>query len=134
MKQILPMLFLAAASAMAQTGDVAQVINVQPRIVTVNQRQCQQQEVGVNNSSSDGAIGALAGAALGSTVGGNNRDRLAGGVVGALIGGVVGNNVGQQSAHTEVREVCRIVPISMQQGSIVTFSYHGVLFTQQFAQ
>lgn len=110
--------------------DVAQVISHQPRYITVQQQQCGVQEVVRDNRGQDGTIGALAGAAIGSTVGGNNRDRLAGGVVGALIGGAIGNNIGQESARVEQRQVCRFVPITVQQGEIVTFSYQGRTFTQ----
>jgi uncharacterized protein YcfJ len=120
--------------AFAQTSDVAVVVSVQPRMVTVTQRQCGMQEVVRDNSRGDTTIGALAGGAIGSTIGGNSRDRLVGGVAGALIGGAIGNDIGKDSARAEMREVCRYVPVTMQQGSIVTFNYHGQMFTQQFAQ
>jgi len=136
MKQTLASLILLSlgVTAFSQTVDVATVVNVQPRYVTVRQQQCQQQEVVRDNSRADGTIGALAGAAIGSTIGGNNRDRLAGGVVGALVGGAIGNDVGRDNAQAEVRNVCRFVPVTVQQGSVVTFNYHGQMFTQSFQQ
>jgi uncharacterized protein YcfJ len=132
MKKLLIVTALLTGSAMAQTPppDVAMVINVQPRFVTVQQKQCEVREVVRDNSRGDATIGALAGGAIGSTIGGNSRDRLVGGVVGALIGGAVGSEVGKDSARAEMREVCRIIPIQVQQGRVITFDYHGQQFTQ----
>ena len=62
------------------------------------------------------------------------RDRLVGGIAGALIGGAIGNEAGRDSARAEVREVCRYVPVTIQQGSTVTFNYRGQVFTQSFGQ
>lgn len=136
MKKLILSILLATTclGTFAQTLDVATVISVQPRFVTVQQRQCEMREVVRDNSRGDSTIGALAGGAIGSTIGGNSRDRLVGGVAGALLGGAIGNEVGKDNARTEVREVCRMVPVTLQQGSVVTFSYHGQVFTQQFAQ
>lgn len=39
-------------------------------------------------------VGALAGAAIGSQIGGSTRSRVAAGVAGAVIGGMVGNRIG----------------------------------------
>jgi outer membrane lipoprotein SlyB len=131
MKKIITILTsLICFGALAQ--DVATVLSHQPRIVTVQQQQCGVQEVVRDNRGQDSTIGALAGAAIGSTVGGNNRDRLAGGVVGALIGGAIGNNVGQESSRVEQRQVCRFVPVQIQQGEWVTFTYQGRTFVQEF--
>jgi len=128
------LLATVGVGAVAQNLDVATVVSVQPRYVTVQQRQCEMREVVRDNSRGDSTIGALAGGAIGSTIGGNSRDRLVGGVAGALIGGAIGSEIGKDGARAEVREVCRMVPVTMQQGSIITFNYHGQLFTQQFAQ
>jgi len=132
MKKLLIVTALMASSAMAQTPppDVAMVVSIQPRYVTVQQRQCEVREVVRDNSRGDTAIGALAGGAIGSTIGGNSRDRLVGGVAGALLGGAIGNSVGQDSAHIEQREVCRMIPVQIQQGRAITFDYHGQQFTQ----
>ena len=78
----------------AHAEDVATVVSVQPRLVTVQQRQCSIQEVVRENDTTGGKIvGGVAGAAIGSTIGGNSRDRLVGGVVGGLLGGAIGNEV-----------------------------------------
>jgi uncharacterized protein YcfJ len=135
MKKLLILTLLFTGLAQAQTiVDSAQVVNMEPRFVTVQQRQCQLQDVVRDNSRGDATIGALAGGALGSTIGHNSNDRLAGGVIGALIGGAIGSDVGRDSARVEQREVCRYIPVTMQQGSIVTFSYRGQIFKQAFAQ
>jgi hypothetical protein len=135
MKKLFVLILLLAGIAHAQsTSEFAQVINVQPRYVTTYQKQCEMREVVRDNSRGDATIGALAGGVLGSTIGHNSNDRLAGGVVGALIGGAIGSDVGRDSARAEVREVCRQVPVTIQQGSTVTFNYRGQVFTQSFAQ
>jgi len=132
MKKLLPLLAVFVATA-AMAQEVATVVNVQPRYVTAQQRQCEMREVARDNGANT-AIGAVAGGAIGSTLGRNSNDRLVGGIAGALIGGAIGNEVGRDGARAEVREVCRVVPVTVQQGSIVTFSYRGQVFTQAFAQ
>jgi uncharacterized protein YcfJ len=119
----------------AHAEDVATVVSVQPRLVTVQQRQCSIQEVVRENDTTGGKIvGGVAGAAIGSTIGGNSRDRLVGGVVGGLLGGAIGNEVAKGPATIEQRQICSYVPVTVQQGRIVTFNYQGMTFTQQFPQ
>ena len=109
------------------------VMSVQPRLVTVNQQQCQIQEVVRDGNTGSGTtIGAVAGGLLGSTLGGNRNDHLAGTVIGALIGGAIGNEMSREPARVEQRQVCRYVPVQVQQGEIVTFNYRGRVFTQTF--
>jgi uncharacterized membrane protein YeaQ/YmgE (transglycosylase-associated protein family) len=79
-----------------------------------------------------GTIGAVAGGLLGSTLGSNRNDQLAGTVIGALVGGAIGNEVGREPTRIEQRQVCRYIPVQIQQGEIVTFSYRGRVFTQTF--
>ena len=136
MKKLLLISMLAVfGTAQAQTAEVATVVSVTPRFVTVQQRQCSVQEVVRENDTTGGkVVGGVAGAAIGSTIGGNSRDRLVGGVVGALIGGAVGNEVAKGPDTVEQRQVCRYVPVTVQQGSVVTFNYHGQIFTQVFNQ
>lgn len=126
-------LLVAGTSVLAQ--DVATVVSVQPRYVTVQQKQCTVQEVISQHDGTEGkVIGGLAGGAIGSTIGGNSRDRLVGGVVGALVGGAIGNEVSKGSPTVEQRQVCSIVPVTVQQGRIVTFNYQGMTFSQTFPQ
>jgi uncharacterized protein YcfJ len=109
------------------------VMSVQPRLVTVNQQQCQIQEVVRDGNNGSGTtIGAVAGGLLGSTLGSNRNDHLAGTVIGALIGGAIGNEMSREPARVEQRQVCRYVPVQVQQGEIVTFNYRGRVFTQTF--
>ena len=129
MKKLLTILLALPLSVAAQ--DVY-VVNVQPRMITVQQQQCNMQEFHREGSSGSGTVGAVAGGLLGSTLGSNRNDQLAGTVIGALIGGAIGNEVGRDSARIEQRQVCRYVPVQVQQGEIVTFSYRGRVFTQTF--
>ena len=129
MKKLLTILMALPLSVAAQ--DVY-VVNVQPRMITVQQQQCNMQEFHREGSSGSGTVGAVAGGLLGSTLGSNRNDQLAGTVIGALIGGAIGNEVGSDSARIEQRQVCRYVPVQVQHGEIVTFSYRGRVFTQTF--
>jgi len=129
MKKLLTILLALPLVATAQ--DVY-VVNVQPRLVTVQQQQCNMQEFHREGSPASGAVGAVAGGLLGSTLGSNRNDQVAGTVIGALIGGAIGNEVGREPARIEQRQVCRYVPVQVQQGEIVTFSYRGRVFTQTF--
>jgi uncharacterized protein YcfJ len=123
-------MLVSVGAAMAQE---VYVMSVQPRLVTVNQQQCQIQEVVRDGNNGSGtAIGAVAGGLLGSTLGGNRNDHLAGTVIGALIGGAIGNEMSREPARVEQRQVCRYVPVQVQQGEIVTFNYRGRVFTQTF--
>jgi uncharacterized protein YcfJ len=131
MKKILLALSLLAPTLSAMAQDI-HVVNVQPRFVTVQQQQCHVQEFHRENNSGSGTIGAVAGGLLGSTLGGNRNDQVAGTVIGALIGGAIGNEVGRDTARIEQRQVCRYIPVQIQQGEIVTFSYRGRMFTQTF--
>ena len=129
-KVLISLLLVAAGSAMAQE---VYVIGVQPRYITTQQQQCYVQDVvREGNTGSGTAIGAVAGGLLGSTVGGNRNDHLAGTVIGALVGGAIGNEMTREPARVEQRQVCRYVPVQVQQGEIVTFNYRGRVFTQTF--
>jgi uncharacterized protein YcfJ len=115
-------------------GDYAQVIDRRPNLVTVQQRQCQQREVMREGSNTGGVLGALAGGVIGSTLGSNKRDHAAGAAIGAIGGALIGNEISNRNnpQQTEVRDVCQLVPVTVQQGETVTFSYRGRTFTQSF--
>lgn len=123
---------LALVSSIAQAQDVY-VVNVQPRLVTVYQQQCQQvlvQRQGTNGNAAGGVLGALAGAALGNQVGGGSGRDIA-----TAAGAVIGYQVGRgepQSGGVEYQTVCNNVPVTVQRGEIVTFVYKGRRFTQTF--
>ena len=128
-KVLISLMLLAAGFATAQE---VYVVAVQPRYVTVQQRQCQMREYIREGSSGSGTIGAVAGGLLGSTIGSTTGDHIAGTVIGALIGGAIGSEVSREPGRIEQREVCSYVPMQVQQGEIVTFNYRGRIFTQTF--
>ena len=103
------------------------VIDVQPRFVTQQQRQCQQVAVQRSgNNEAAGILGAIAGAAIGSQIGGGTGKDIA-----TAVGGVVGYQVGKgdgTSDTVEYRTVCNMVPVTVQRGEIVTFMYKGRRF------
>lgn len=131
MKKILLAWSLLASASVAMAQDVY-VVNVQPRFITVQQQQCHVQEFHRESNTGSGTVGAVAGGLLGSTLGSNRNDQLAGTVIGALIGGAIGNEVGREPTRIEHRQVCRYIPVQVQQGEIVTFNYRGRMFTQTF--
>ena len=111
--------------------DVATVVNVQPRFVTRQQRECNTERVQSNNGTLGTVIGGVAGGIIGNQVGnGSGRDVAT--VLGAVIGAGVGNRIGEDQRNYEYRETCRNVPISRQIGETVTFEYKGRRFTQTF--
>ena len=130
MKKVLISLMLLAAGC--ATAQEVYVVAVQPRYVTVQQRQCQMREYIREGSSGSGTIGAVAGGLLGSTIGSTSGDHIAGTVIGALIGGAISSEVSREPGRIEQREVCSYVPMQVQQGEIVTFNYRGRIFTQTF--
>ena len=126
MKKVILSLALLLPASVAMAQDIY-VVNVQPRFVTVHQQQCHVQEFHHESNAGSGT-----GGLLGSTLGSNRNDHVAGTVIGALIGGAIGNEVGRGPARVEQRQVCRPIPVQIQQGEIVTFSYRGRVFTQTF--
>jgi uncharacterized protein YcfJ len=131
MKKICLTLLLLISTVSVTAQDIY-VVNIQPRFITVQQQQCHVQEFHRDSNSGSGTIGAVAGGLLGGTLGSNRNDQVAGTVIGALIGGAIGNEVGREPTRIEQRQVCRYIPVQVQQGEIVTFSYRGRTFTQAF--
>jgi uncharacterized protein YcfJ len=110
-----------------------EVLRVEPRMINVNQQQCQEVLVQVPGSSGNtagGVLGAIAGAALGNQVGGGSGKDIA-----TVVGGVVGYQVGRGEntpPTVERRMQCNYVTTLVQRGEIVTFRYKGKVFTQTF--
>ena len=125
---------LAAAAVILAQPAVAQdvrVVQIQPRYITQYQQQCQQVQVRVDNSGVGTVIGGVTGGIVGNQVGrGSGRDAAT--VAGAIIGGMVGNRIGQDQVQYETRQECQSVPVTVQQGEIVTFEYRGRRFSQTF--
>jgi uncharacterized protein YcfJ len=120
---------LASSTAFAQ--DVY-VVSVQPRFVTTQQQQCQQVAVqGQDNSMLGTVIGGVAGGIVGNQVGGGSGKTTAT-ALGAVVGAFTGNNLGGRDAGIQQKQVCTMVPVTVQQGEIVTFNYKGRQFTQAF--
>ena len=124
-------LTLATTAALAQPQyDVAHVLQVAPRMVTIQQQQCQQVIVqGQDNSTAGAVLGGVAGGILGHQVG-RGEGRTAATALGAVVGAMAGSNVGGRDAGYQPRTVCNMVPVTVQQGEVVTFEYKGRQFVQ----
>jgi uncharacterized protein YcfJ len=129
MKKFLTIFLLAPTLAVAQQS--AEVVRVEPRMVTTQQMQCQEVQVRNDNSGVGTVIGGVAGGIIGNQVGkGSGRDAAT--IAGAVVGGMVGNRIGQDQATYSTRQQCTSVPVTVQQGEIVTFRYRGRIFSQTF--
>jgi uncharacterized protein YcfJ len=128
MKKFFLALSLASGAVMAQ--DVY-VVSVQPRFSTVYQQQCQVVSVREDNSGVGTLIGAVAGGIIGNQVGGGSGRDIAT-VIGVGVGASVGNRIGQDQVNNGQRQVCQNVPVTVQNGETVTFSYRGRVFTHIF--
>jgi uncharacterized protein YcfJ len=131
MKPLIVALALLPLSVMAQ--HYAEVVRVEPRMITIQQQQCQDVLVQIPGSSGNAAgsvLGAIAGAAIGNQIGGGSGKDIA-----TVVGGIVGYQAGrgEPTAPTVERRVhCSYVPVAVQRGETVTFRYNGRLFTQTF--
>ena len=131
MKQLIAALALLPVSVLAQQW--AEVIRVEPRMVTTQQQQCQEvlvQVPGSTGNAAGGVLGAIAGAAIGNQIGGGSGKDIA-----TVVGGVVGYQVGRgepTAPTTERRVQCSFVPVTAQQGETVTFRYRGRIFSHTF--
>lgn len=130
MKKVLFGLMFVASVAQAQE---VYVVNVQPRLVTVYQQQCQQvmvQRPATSGNDAGGVFGAIAGAAIGNQIGGGSGRDIA-----TAAGAVIGYQMGRsepQSSSVGYQTVCNQVPVTVQRGETVTFVYRGRRFTQTF--
>ena len=118
----------AAAVMLVGTGALAQdvqIINVIPRVVTVQQQQCQQVAVQAQDHSAAGTvIGGVAGGLLGNQIG-RGSGNVAATAAGAVVGAMSGNYLGGLGAGVQYRTVCNFVPHQVQQGELVTVLYKG---------
>ena len=122
---------LAFASTSIAAQQTAEVIKVEPRMVILQQQQCQEVVVRTDNSGVGTVIGGVAGGIVGNQVGGGSG-RDAATIAGVVIGGMVGNRIGQDQATYQTRQQCTFVPVQVQRGEIVTFRYNGRVFSQTF--
>jgi uncharacterized protein YcfJ len=131
MKKIMLLLMLVSGTALAQTPEVF-VVSVQPRFVTVQQQRCETVLVQPQDNSTAGAVvGGLAGGLLGHQIG-RGSGNTAATIAGAVGGTVLGSNMGKPDPAPQARQTCSYVPVQVQQGETVTFSYKGRLFSQVF--
>jgi len=123
---------LAMVPALA-TAQYADVVRVEPRMIVVQQQQCQEVLVhvpGTSGNAAGGVLGALAGAAIGNQIGGGSGKEIA-----TVVGGIVGYQAGRgepTAPTTERRVQCAFVPVTVQRGETVTFRYNGRIFTHIF--
>ena len=130
MQKLIALAVFATLSSPIVAQDVY-VVSVQPKIVTVQQQQCQQVQVRNDNAGVGTVIGGVAGGIIGNQVGkGSGRDAAT--IAGAIVGGMVGNRIGQDQAEYQTQTQCHFVPVQVQRGEIVTFNYRGRIFTQTF--
>jgi uncharacterized protein YcfJ len=128
MKKLAFLLLLVSGVASAQ--DVY-VVSTQPRFVTTQQQQCQIVSQYEDNSGVGTVLGAVAGGVIGHQIGGGfGRDVAT--VLGTGIGASVGQRIGQDQRQLVNKQVCNLVPVTVQQGEVVTFNYKGRVFTQMF--
>jgi uncharacterized protein YcfJ len=121
-------LVLTSITVPAWAQDSARVIRSEPRYVTTHHQECHDVWMSSNNSSSGAVVGAIAGGILGNQVG-EGRGRDAATVLGAIVGANVGERMGQDQQNLTSRRECRLVPVTVQRGRIVTFEYQGNLFS-----
>jgi uncharacterized protein YcfJ len=129
MKRFLAAFLFVPGLALAQQA--AEVVSVQPKMVTIQQQQCQEIVVRSDNSGVGTVIGGVAGGIVGNQVGGGSG-RDAATIAGVVIGGMVGNRIGQDQAEYSTRQQCTITPVQVQRGEIVTFRYRDRIFSQEF--
>jgi uncharacterized protein YcfJ len=131
MKKFLAAVLFVPAAVLAQQS--AEVVRIEPRMVVMQQQQCQEivvQVPGSSDNAAGGVLGAIAGAAIGNQIGGGSGRDIA-----TVVGGVVGYQVGRgeaTAATTERRVQCTMVPVQVQRGEIVTFRYRDRVFSQTF--
>jgi uncharacterized protein YcfJ len=133
MKYLLAFLVVHLLYQPAQAQQFVEVVRVEPRLVTIQQQQCQDVLVQIPGSSGNAAgsvLGAIAGAAIGNQIGGGSGKDIA-----TVVGGIVGYQAGRGEpvAPTVERRVqCTFAPVTIQRGETVTFRYNGRIFTQTF--
>lgn len=121
---------MAIVPGLVQAQEV-RIVGIQPKYVTVQHQECHQVQVQTNNSGIGTVIGGVAGGIIGNQVG-KGSGNTAATVAGAVVGGMVGNRIGSDQGNTETRQDCRMIPVTVQKGEIVTFEYRGRRFTQIF--
>lgn len=137
---MLPALGLCAmGSVFAQ--DVGRVLSSTPVVqqVAVPRRVCTSEQVNVQqpNSGVGSVIGAIAGGALGNSVGGHGAERAAATAIGAIGGAVIGDRVeGPGGERTQIVERCRVQNFTETRnvGYQVVYEFGGKQYSVQMPQ
>jgi uncharacterized protein YcfJ len=124
MKTLLAIALLLPSIAFAQV----EIVSEKPHYVMVTQKECEYQDVYVENSLGGSIVGGLIGAAIGNQIGGGSGKDIAT-VVGAITGSNVGRTRAENNARIEKRQICRDVQVQVQRGKYVTMRYEGKLHT-----
>tara|TARA_R110002153_G_scaffold270521_1_gene436958 strand:+ start:1300 stop:1686 length:387 start_codon:yes stop_codon:yes gene_type:complete len=124
MRTLLLAVLLAPTLAFAQI----EIVSEKPKYVMVTQKECEYQDVYVENSLGGSIIGGVLGAAIGNQIGGGSGKDIAT-IVGAITGANVGRTRAENSGRIEQRQVCRDVQVQVQRGKYVTMRYEGKLHT-----
>ncbi|MBC3871888.1 glycine zipper 2TM domain-containing protein [Undibacterium oligocarboniphilum] len=143
LKLVVAMTAFCFTQAFAQVGqfyDTARVVNVQPMYQQSSsdcniQQQSSQTESSRNNTG--GLLGGVAGALLGSQIGGGNGRIAAaalGGVVGALTGDRLDNRQDSQPSLQRTNyALCQNNATSQLTGYLVTYEYNGRQGSKRFS-
>jgi len=121
------LLFIAALVPSIAFSQV-EIVSEKPHYVMVTQKECEYQDVYVENSLGGSIVGGVIGAAIGNEVGGGSGRKIAT-VVGAITGANVGRTRAERNGRIEQRQICRDVQIQVQRGKYVTMRYEGKLHT-----
>ena len=105
-----------------------EIVSEKPHYVMVTQKECEYQDVYVENSLGGSIVGGVIGAAIGNEIGGGSGRKIAT-VVGAITGANVGRTRAERNGRIEQRQICRDVQIQVQRGKYVTMRYEGKLHT-----
>jgi len=121
------LLFIAALVPSIAFSQV-EIVSEKPHYVMVTQKECEYQDVYVENSLGGSIVGGVIGAAIGNEIGGGSGRKIAT-VVGAITGANVGRTRAERNGRIEQRQICRDVQIQVQRGKYVTMRYEGKLHT-----
>jgi len=129
----------ALGNVLAQ--DVGRVLSSTPLVqqVAVPRRVCSSEQVSVQqpNSGVGSIIGAIAGGALGNSVGGHGAERAAATVIGTIGGAVIGDRVeGPGGERSQIVERCRIQNFTETRnvGYQVVYEFGGKQYSVQMPQ
>jgi outer membrane lipoprotein SlyB len=121
------LLFIAALVPSIAFSQV-EIVSEKPHYVMVTQKECEYQDVYVENSLGGSIVGGVIGAAIGNEIGGGSGRKIAT-VVGAITGANVGRTRAENNGRIEQRQFCRDVQVQVQRGKYVTMRYEGKLHT-----